>query len=84
MTDYQVVRRRPGAAEYSMVESVVHVGGLQATHTDANPTQNVLHVKGGETLARTQFVIARSVATWRSRHPKDGPSSNEIATLRSQ
>ena len=35
-------------------------------------------------LARTQFVIVRSIATWRSRHPKDGPSNSEIATLRSE
>ena len=35
-------------------------------------------------LMRIHLVIARSAATWRSRHPKDGPSSNEIAALRSQ
>ncbi len=35
-------------------------------------------------LTRTQPVIARSVATWRSRYLKDASYSSEIATLRSQ
>ena len=35
-------------------------------------------------LTRTQFVIARSVATWRSRCRRDVRYPNEIATLRSQ
>ena len=35
-------------------------------------------------LTRSQFVIARSAATWRSRRPQKGSSSDEIATLRPQ
>ncbi|MDE2787723.1 MAG: hypothetical protein OXL37_13805 [Chloroflexota bacterium] len=35
-------------------------------------------------LTRTQFVIARSAATWRSRCLSGALSSDEIATLRSQ
>ena len=35
-------------------------------------------------LTRTQFVIARSEATWRSRSRSSVACSNEIATLRSQ
>ena len=35
-------------------------------------------------LTRTQFVIARSEATWQSRWLNDVSFGNEIATLRSQ
>ena len=35
-------------------------------------------------LTRTQFVIARSAATWQSRCRSDISFRNEIATLRSQ
>ena len=35
-------------------------------------------------LTRTQFVIARSVATWQSRWEQGRRYGNEIATLRSQ
>ena len=37
-----------------------------------------------DTLTHTQFVIARSEATWRSRSRSDVLYLDEIATLRSQ
>jgi hypothetical protein len=38
----------------------------------------------GFDLMRTQFVIARSEATWQSRWWRDDSYGNQIATLRSQ
>ena len=46
ITGYQVLRRHPGEAEYSMVESAVHTGGTETTYTDDGLTEDVLHAYG--------------------------------------
>ena len=46
ITGYQVLRRHPGEAQYSMVESAVHTGGTETTYTDDGLTEDVLHAYG--------------------------------------
>ena len=43
ITGYQVLRRHPGEAEGSMVESVLHVVSTATTYTDAGLHEDVLH-----------------------------------------
>ena len=43
VTGYQVLRRTPGEAEYSMVGSTVDTGSTETTFTDDDLTQDVLH-----------------------------------------
>ena len=43
ITGYQVLRRHPGEAQHSMVESAVHTGGTETTYTDDDLTPDVLH-----------------------------------------
>ena len=46
ITGYQVLRRQPGEAQYSMVESAMHTGGTETTYTDDGLTEDVLHAYG--------------------------------------
>ena len=43
ITGYEMLRRKPGEAEYSMVESAVRVDGGETTYTDDDLTPDVLH-----------------------------------------
>ena len=43
ITGYQVLRRHPGEAQHSMVESAMHTGGTETTYTDDDLTPDVLH-----------------------------------------
>ena len=43
ITGYEVLRRKPGEAEYSMVESAVRVSAGETTYTEDGPTPDVLH-----------------------------------------